>query len=254
MERELNMETEKTILTENEVNELVLRNRYPVVENDRFKARCIDGRYPKIENLPALAKPGSDLGDLMVLLAVNNQHALKIKRDVLGQILTHTIGGAHNFNFHTDSHYYNNSLGCGHWREAKTFPANYGLTRDDLDFIDNFCWEMQKHGDRRDVLKGSHEEGAVVIVKGENWSLAPKLITDHGVKEVFVYHQTLDDQRRRRLADNLKPCLKSSLDIETVLSQVALQQRRETMTRLAQGLPVYEVEFTTRGDFQIRRQ
>lgn len=283
----------KRKLTFVEVEELVRENRYRVGERDWFLSRCIDGRYEsklkvksqksKIEpQLEPLAKPGSDIGDLLTIFAARREYGLEIENEKIFKAVLKTVGGWKNFRFHTDNHSLNSNnqiskpkqtpisnyqflisnsfLGCGHFKQASKEPEAYGLVSEEIEMINDFLKKAIKKGARCTILKGEHLEGAVFIVKSTSWSLLPQLIkkeTEIELTEIFIYQKTLDDRRRKILAKNLLSDVKAPFSFDEeylyqILSQVADDQLLETINRLAKDLPVFEVVIDEEGMFEIK--
>jgi hypothetical protein len=245
-----------------QIQMLVKENRYQVDEKNKFLSRCIDGRYKNNSKLPALALPGADLGQLALVIACANDFGLKIDYEKVFQSLIKVIGGIKNFSYHTDSHHGGLALGCGHFGQMlKDFVA-YNLQKKDIKFLEEKLKFLEKEGVLPTVLGGNHDEGGILIVKG-NFGIFPRFIieTDEGKKEVsvFVYQQTLVDKRHRILAKKLiedkAVKLFDNLDEEylyEVLSEEGEIHLLETVNRLASDLPLYEVIFDNSGRFSLK--
>jgi hypothetical protein len=227
-----------------------------------FFSRCIDGRYKNNPHLPALALPGGDLGQLALVIACANDFGLEIDYEKVFQSLIKVVGGIKNFSYHTDSHHGGLALGCGHFGQMlKDFVA-YNLQKNDIEFLEEKLKFLEKEGVLPTVLEGNHDEGAILIVKG-NFGIFPRFIieTDEGKKEVsvFVYQQTLVDERHRVLAkkliENKAVKLFNNLDEEylyEILSEEGENHLLETVNRLASDLPLFEVIFDNRGRFSLK--
>jgi len=249
-----------------QVQLLVKENSYKVNGKNKFFSRCIDGRYKnesKVEeNLPALAIPGADLGELALIIASANDFGLEIDYEKVFESLIDVIGKLKKFSYHTDFYHGGLVLGCGHFNQIlKNFSA-YNLKKNDVEFLDKKLRFLEKKGVLPIVLEGDHKEGAVLIVKG-NFGVYPRFVieTEEGKKEVsvFVYQQTLIDQRHRVLAkkliENKAVKLFDNLDEEylyEVLSEEANIHFLETVNRLASDLPLFEVFFDNFGRFSLK--
>jgi hypothetical protein len=149
-------------------------------------------------------------------------------------------------------------LGCGHFKQAAKDPSVYGLVEEEIKAINGFLKEAIKKGAKCEILPGEHLEGAVLLVKGDHWSVAPQLISNSEIMEAFVYQKTLDNKRRKILVKHLLPYVKAPFSVDEeylyqILSQVTDNQLLETVNRLAKDLPMYEVEFEGDGGFEIRK-
>lgn len=232
------------------INQLVEKQRYPVVEKNRFDARCIDGRYAG-QSLPPLARPGADAGAIMELIALNRGLNLNLTNQEIVDIFLSIIGGWSRFHFHTDTHHQNNIFGCGHIKQATDDPSAYGLEKKDLEFLEDFLSQALQKGARREILEGKHDEGAVVVLKGTRWSLSP-------AGKAFVYHADLDAMRRVeivRVILSYDDKIASAIDQKKLydeLTQIADRQRSETVKRLAPNLPIYEISFSSGDEYKIK--
>jgi hypothetical protein len=154
------------------------------------------------------------------------------------------------------------ALGCGHFGQIlKDFVA-YNLQKKDVEFLEEKLKFLQKNNVLPVILEGDHNEGAVLIVKG-SFGVYPRFMieTDEGEKEVsvFVYQQTLVDERHRILAKKLiedkAVKLFDNLDEEylyEVLSEEGEIHLLETVSRLASDLPLYEVVFDHSGRLSLK--
>jgi hypothetical protein len=252
----------KIKLNSSQIQILVKENRYQVDEKNKFLSRCIDGRYKNNSKLPALALPGGDLGQLALIIACANDFGLEIDYEKVFQSLIKVIGGIKNFSYHTDSHHGGLALGCGHFGQMiKDFVA-YNLQKKDIQFLEEKLKFLKKEGVLPTVLEGNHDEGAILIVKG-NFGIFPRFIieTDEGKKEVsvFVYQQTLVDKRHRflvkKLIEDKAVRLFDNLDEEylyEVLSEEGEIHLLKTLNCLASDLPLFEVIFDNRGRFSLK--
>lgn len=254
---------ERFIIDKSQVHELVAQNRYEVDPKAKFLSRCIDGRYQNEENLPPLAIPGADLGELGIILATANSFGNEIDQEKTLSTLLKVLGGAENFHFHSDHHAdpKTPSAGCGHWREIKADGKSYNLEKSQIDFMAKSLAKLKKQGALEVVLEGSHNEAAVLQATG-NFSIYPRffLQTPEGRREVevFVYQATLVNERHRALAGALLKSgalkLYPGLNEENLyyaLSEETENQLFETARRLAKGLPIYKVAFKDNGSFEI---
>ncbi len=256
----------KTILSSKDINSLVKENRYKVNQKTWFLSRCIDGRYENKEDLEALALPGADLGEIMVILATCLTYGYDYDLEKIFQVLVEIVGGEENLRTHTDSHADKNNyaLGCGHFKQASTNQEGYDLGIEELKKIKKIFAEKleKKYGEKTyQILHGDHLEGAVLLLEGE-WGVYPQyqLETKEGKKlvEVFVYHKSLVEKRRKLIAKKLleKKAI-SFRDGENeemlvgALNNVGENHLMETAKRLAKGLPIYRVVFQDNGDFKI---
>lgn len=215
-----------------------------------FLSRCIDGRYPVSSQLPALATPGGDAGELAILLATAHVYGFELDAQKAQAILLDIIGGGEHFSSEPVS-------SCMHLTHVFSDPAAYNLHPDDLKTLTHLLGLGKTEHVRPVLLEGKHQEGAVLQIKG-NWSVQPSGIieTEHGniVASVLIFHQTLAGARQRRIADELltQSAVKlfDGLDAEYLseaFSSVTEDHLLETLKREAAGLPIYQLNYTDEG-------
>ena len=216
-------------------------------------SRCIDGRYPNSETLPALAIQGGDAGELALIFSMANSCGLTLNMQKTLQVLIDTVGGVKNIQSHTDSHAEKDKVlaGCGHLKQININKESYALTEEQVVYITTQFANLKKQGAHEEILQGDHKECAVVFVKGA-FGLLPqfKLGREEAGKEgqLFVFHKSFVDARHRILAKKLIETkaleLKGGLEEEYIyssLSDACENHLMETVKKLAKGLPIYEV-------------
>ncbi|MDH7475939.1 MAG: hypothetical protein QHH09_00505 [Microgenomates group bacterium] len=254
----------KYILSIEQVRKIVSDNHYKVEAKMRLASRCIDGRYQVQGQLAPIGVPGADAGDLALILATGNSYGFEVDLDKAYQVLVEMVGGEKNLQFHTDSHAEKNLTlgGCGHFKQMTLDSQAYNLDKKQVEKIRAKFTSAKKKGAKEIILHGEHLEGAVLIVSGP-YSLYPRynLDSQEGKIEVqvFVYHQSLAQERYKKLAEELVKQkavkLYKSLNGEylyQVLSEMAENHLMETSRRLAKGLPIYQVNFEADGGFEIK--
>ncbi len=265
----------KIILDKNQINELILINKYKIDPNSKFISRCIDGRYDKefrIKNLElrmskrqllALAIPGADAGEMALVFATVNNYGLEMDMEKVWQTLVKVVGGEKNLRFHTDSHADANKIlaGCGHIKQINLDPKAYNLEPNQINFIQTKFQKAKERGAKETVLHGEHNEGAVVMIKG-NWGIYPQsqmvIAAAERLIQIFIYHQTLVDERHKILAKKLidNEAIRASFEFNDeylyqALSETGENHLMETVKRLAKGLPIYQITFKDNGEFKI---
>jgi hypothetical protein len=254
---------QKYTLSKTNLETVLFNNAYDVP--NPLLSRCIDGRYQNSNSLPALAIQGADAGELALIFSMANECGLTLDMDKAFQALVDTVGGVENLQFHTDSHAAQGVAlaGCGHIKQASQDMASYNLTEKQMAFIKEKFADLKKQGVQEVILEGDHQESAVVFVKGK-FGVLPrfKLERENGGREgmMFVFHNTFVDARHHILAKKLLEMkalsLEGGLDEEYVystLSDACETHLMETAKRLAQGLPIFEVQFfETKNRFEVK--
>jgi len=254
---------QKFTLTKQQIASLLFDTVYDV--KNPLMSRCIDGRYENNDLLPALAIPGADAGELALIFSTANTCGFSLNTEYALKALVDAVGGVQNIRFHTDSYAERNKIfgGCGHMKQVDLDLESYNLTKDQMDFISTQFKQMKERGAQEIVLQGDHREAAVLFVKGR-YGFWPqfKLGREEGGKEgqLFIFHNTFVDARHHILAKKLIESkafeLEGGLEEEyvySVLSDMCETHLMETVKHLAQGLPIYEVEFfESKNRFEVK--
>lgn len=231
-------------------------NLYRVDQDLRFTARCIDGRYPKAENLPPLAIAGADVGQVAIVMSAAHVYGFEVEAKRVFEALKALEGGVARMHDHTDDlHTGEYCGGCGHVGLMQKYPDLYQLPPADYRAtIDCFS-----HAVHPDVLHGKHHEKAVVILTGSTkWSL----YSQDDQLSAFVVHKALIDDRNRALAEML---LKKNV-IRVASSQIMLPEEAvyeylsaifdehliATCARLAAGLPQFVITCNDGGELHVK--
>ncbi|MBI2641465.1 hypothetical protein HYW87_02615, partial [Candidatus Roizmanbacteria bacterium] len=199
---------QKILISKEQLHDLVMNNRYKVEQKTQYISRCIDGRYQNKEDLPPLAIPGADAGELALILATGNIYGFEVDKEKALNVLTNILGGVKQFNFHSDHHGNPNipTSGCGHMKMLTLNPKSYHLEKDQIDFINRTLTNIKKQGAKETILEGDHQEGAALTIKGQ-YGIFPRFTLetegDDIETQAFVFHSTLVNERHRLVAKKL---------------------------------------------------
>lgn len=238
-----------------DVVKFVDENKFPVIFTN-LQSRCVDGRSPGDEDdskIPAISKPGADIGDLIIVLAALNKSELKADPNLVLDTIVTTYGGPWSLKFHTDAHAESNGkgpgVGCGHIKFATQHPEDYHLTPEQTEFILKQLPKLLDKGAKQVVLEGDHDEKAVLVVESDYFGVKP----NNGQKQVFVYQKRLHEHQLDKLAKPLSQRLAAAgtpIDVNSLrlaIDEVFHQQLGATLGRIAQGLPVFGVTMPRSG-------
>lgn len=252
------IENEQRIFTLEDVFEFAGEARYRFGETDEHggPSRCVDGRYPKAEDLPGLAQPGADVSDFLSARAA--LRALEIDpaplREDLFDAIAHRLGGPEKFRFHTDTHAHGAiARGCGHMREAAADPSAYGLVPDDMTATFARLTALQALGARQDVLLGDHEERGVIIVDSETESLYPMVARGDETVQSFIFQRSLHRKRLDSLTKLLAGFARqiSPEALRDATNQAFEVQLARSLGRLAHGKPLFMVTIGKDGNADV---
>ncbi len=231
----------------------VANNKIPVTEFS-LRDRCVDGRYEgdDLSYFPAVSKPGATAGDVLIAFGALNILGKQLLNKQVLEAVIDSEGGVNKFCFHTDDHaeqvQSGCGMGCGHIKLAKQEPMEYGVTQDQIDFLFAELPSLRDSSATQEILHGDHQESAVVVVQSTEFGLRPLWKQGDSLQEVFVYQKTLHEQQLDQLARKLQESLAASgevveeQEIRLALDEAFAVQLRETLSRLAKGLPVYSVK------------
>eukprot|EP01087_Luapelamoeba_hula_P023729 TRINITY_DN878_c3_g1_i1.p2 TRINITY_DN878_c3_g1~~TRINITY_DN878_c3_g1_i1.p2 ORF type:complete len:310 (-),score=52.14 TRINITY_DN878_c3_g1_i1:64-993(-) len=257
---------------------------------------CIDGR----ETEPVFGTPGGDYSELLMGLAVLEKNAgITLTEEQVNDLFSSwldTISAERKFYMHTDDHCVPHlleavglpkdsdvrqipadkvdaalevvdqpqNIGCGHIKFALIHASDYGLSADLPKFLIRAFYKRLWSGDAEKlhlaVVKGPHEEKAVVMVKeaqtpaSESAAFAPKLsptFTESGAVSVFMAHPGFVHSGIRRpvasfVVKQLEERFAGASDVNesavvAQLDELANVQLGQTVPRLAGHMPIYEL-------------
>ena len=256
------MEEEKKELEK--VAEFVKTNLVAITDENKQR-RCVDGRYSGNDAEHAVvAVPGGDAGELLASFAALNKLEVQIDNSKIERVILEAVGGTEHFNFHTDEHaesdHAGHGMGCGHLKLARNNLEDYGVTKDQMEFLFGELEHLAEIGAHEVILSGEHGEKMVLVVESDKWSVKPKFISDSGEEtQAFVYQSSLDMEMINQIAIGLHQLIVDSdrtLELEEVrqsLIGASTNQRTQTLARLAPDLPKYKISFDDSGEPSVVR-
>lgn len=237
----------RIILNKEQVYEFVADSIYLPTDSESMLSRGIDGNYLNSPDLPALALPGGDAGELAVLYAAGKVYSFEVDYKKAFEVLSSLVG-EDNFSS-TDSYL----------TQVTKDPSGYSLTEEDINIL---AAQLKEIKIQKVSPYGDHHEGAILMVRG-NYGILPQatVYTDLGKKDVqvFVYHRSLVDKRRKILAKELVEknavTLYEGLDEEylyEILTDVGDNHFFETIKKTAAGLSLYAVTIDKPSKIDIK--
>lgn len=151
-------------------------------------------------------------------------------------------------------------MGCGHLRFAMTVDSYHvrpALSRAFLEAFHRLRWAGAPELDWT-VLGGAHAEGAVVNITVDgslhSYTRVPLVAPNVGGVQIFVNHPQVTSFLRRELAASLCESRASAADeqaLTAAIEELGALQGTQTLVRLANGLPVFEIRFTHDGTHRV---
>ena len=160
------------------------------------------------------------------------------------------------------------ALGCGHvrmsWQQAEAYGTRPLLIESFLRMFFTLRWNGAVEAEYV-ALGGGHREGAVlnVVVDGgvHSFTTLPLVSPSTGRQQMFVNHPQVSNFLRDELIEFIAQqddvVALTSGELEALHGEVASlgqQQLMATLTRLAAGLPIYQVRFGRSGDVGVEAQ
>lgn len=150
------------------------------------------------------------------------------------------------------------NMGCGHLRFAMTDSETYGVRKELASSFLRSFHELRWSGAPElewVILGGDHAEGAVasVLVEGElhSYTRIPLVSPSVAGTQMFVNHPQVTRFLRREMASFLAQAgLVAAADegrLSAALDELGTLQANATLSRLAHGLPVFELRFDHSG-------
>ncbi|MEI6533103.1 MAG: hypothetical protein WCO06_04645 [Candidatus Roizmanbacteria bacterium] len=241
---------QNVLLRKEQIAELITENKYEIDQKNKFRSRCIDGRYVQHENLPALAIPGGDYGQLAIILSTARTYGFDVdlKKTIIA--LQEIVGGLNNIETCSD---------CMCIQQIIAHPEIYNILKEDFDDITSLLETIQDAGAKKHILQGEHREGAILLLEGD-YGVYPQysMHTDIGVMtaQTYIYHQSLAKERTKEIAKKLIELnavqLSDSVDVEylyTAFSETMEDLLFETLKNVAKATPIFRINFKSDGSY-----
>lgn len=153
-------------------------------------------------------------------------------------------------------------MGCGHLRFAMTvdsYQVRPELSRAFLEAFHRLRWSGAPELEWI-VLGGAHSEGAVVNITVEgalhSYTRVPLVSPNVGGVQMFVNHPQVTSFLRRELAAALcesRAATVTESALAAAIEELGAVQGGETLTRLAKGLPLFEIRFDLAGQHTVQQ-
>lgn len=251
---------------------------------------CIDGRGKR----GVIGIPGGNAGEFLLTLASSEKASGKlISESDMPKILQRYIDVFGKFAMHTDEHALHNiglktdqdlknpwpskqealaqllekpeAIGCGHIKLMLKKSEEYEV-RPELvkSFLQAFYKELWRGNSELelDILRGEHEERAVVIAKVDapkgglnKETRIPTIIPNQGNIQAFIYHPQVTDYMRDESAESAEEITGLQIDAaqyKKIIKELGDKQLKLTVSELAGHLPTIEVNFHDDGSFETK--
>lgn len=246
VERGNNMES---VASEEQAKQFIERNKG--IANNEASA-CGDGRFTPDQSNGYVRLFGGDEGILMVLRGAANKLGIEISNAELVARLGASLRDIRSkdapIGIHTDEHsLHEEKIGCGHVARAISGEAKHeNLTPEDVRAL---RVELPEEAlENQEVLEGDHQEKAVLLVHGLDWSVNSQ---DAETGEMYF---VVDVDRATDLIDKVVDGVGiSGLTKEEARHQFE-SQMMATAKVLAHGKDIYGVNFDEDGNFTLKKE
>ena len=216
-------------------HELAEAALYPL-PREPVQVGCVDGRY---ETRIPLRRPGGNAGEVLdAFRCLRELHATFDPMACWDAVMA-VVGGEEKFHYHSD---YNTLCifgGCGHMAAIRQDPTDYGLQKEDVDFVCGQLRQLRAKGIMPVRLSGQHHEEAVFVVESETHAMSSQALD----MRFFVYHRTLNGLRICKIAEQLyrrvhpaNPRITRN-QVSSTLKKAGNENLRMTLQKLALTLP-----------------
>lgn len=245
-------------LTSIQIEELVLKNQYKYTGN-KGQSRCFSGHFENSTKLPALALPGGDIGELVVLYSAGITYGIDI--DLLQSVKTleEIVGKGKNDEYQHSI--VGNAEECRYLHLLSENPEMYSLNKENVSTL--FSTMEQSFLGKKGQSKYNevYKESACVFVQGEVGVLPHYIFETFEQRidaRILIYHKTFVDQRRRNFSTNLYKNeavkLYAGLSEEYLyeaLSEIGDAHVIETVNKLDPNMPIYSATISPSGSVKI---
>ncbi len=245
-------------LTSSQIEELISENQYKYTGN-KSQSRCFSGHYENNTNLPALALPGGDIGELVVLYAASITYGIDIDLLQSTKILKELVGKGNNDVYQHSMA--DNAEECRYLHLLSETPEMYSLKSDDISALYSTIEQSLLSKKKQSKFNEVYKESACVFIEGEVGILPHYIFETFEQRidaRIFIYHKTLVDERRRAYATNLfknnAVKLYNGLSEEylyEVLSEIGDAHVIETVNRIDPHVPIYSAVISSSGSIKI---
>jgi hypothetical protein len=245
-------------LTIEQIEELVRNNIYEIPKK-KYQSRCSTGQISNDINMPALALPGGDVGEIAILYSASKQYGFECNLEMSVLLLNKIVGkGKSNENKHLQISI---AEDCKYLHFLSEDPERYSLSKDMVS-------ELFSHIEQAELLKTLLKKGnrgqvenACLIVQGNKGVLPQYLFENYSqnfAASVLIYHKSLINERRKAFIHSLyyhkAVKLPSNLDEEylyEILSDVAEDHFYSYISQLDFNLPIYSVQILPNNQIKL---
>lgn len=247
-------------LTLEQIEELIHENQY-AFKGKKYESRCFSGHHENSNDLPALALPGGDMGELAVILAASLTYGFECNILECAKILKKVVGVAktNNFQHSVDTA----AEQCRYLHLLSENPEIYSLNKESVEQLFRTLQQSELATKTGKMREDKQKESACIIFQGENGLLPHyhfKDIQGDIDARIFIYHKTLIDERRKEFSQKLYQSKAVKLFegftdeyLYEVLSEIGDSHLFETLHMIDSNLPIYSASYITSENLEVEK-
>lgn len=238
-------------LSSDQIEELILENQYDFSGN-KFQSRCFSGHFENNVSLPALALPGGDIGEILILLSASHTYGFDCDLLKSIKIIKEVSAAAKSQEYQHFNQFAAEE--CRYLHLLSESPEIFSLKSEMVNSVFRTLEQSELIKNEEKIHKEVYRESACIIIEGNKGVLPHYLFQSaQGTIDarIFIYHKSLIDERRKLIAKNLFQSKAINLlegqdeeYIYEVLSEVGDSHLFEVLHRIDSNLPIYSATLT----------
>lgn len=240
----------KHYLNSSQVEEYVAKTRY-LYDGSQFVSRCSDGSHENIQTLPALALPGGDLGQMVILFAAAKVYGLQFDIERALEELIDIIGGAKKFSF---SNIPTHSADiCQYLHYLILQPNKFNLLKEELTLLINTLKSKNIVVNTLNVHNSKQNYFNACIIYEGNEGIFPTYrfssLNGKFDSRIFLVHRTFINQRNHLISKLLynKKIVKIHEKLDSnylyeVISEITDEHLFEILNLIDNQIPIFSVK------------
>lgn len=245
-------------LNRDQIEELITQNQYKF-KGKKEESRCFSGHYVNSDLLPALALPGGDIGEIVLVQSAAEIYGFEVDIKKSIKILQEIVGINKTTSFQHSS--VNIAEQCRYLHLLSESPEIYSIKKETINALFSTVEQSNLVKKTNSQQRESVKENACLIIDAEIEILPQYMFETYMQKfdsRILIYHKKYVDQRRRTFASNLYENkvvnLYEGLSKEylyEVLSEIGDSHVIETVTKIDPSIPIYLATLSPKGSVVI---
>lgn len=245
-------------LTIGQVQELATNNSYEIPA-EKYRSRCFSGNFINNTELPALALPGGDIGEIAVLYSASNEYGFECNLKSSVNILKEVVAKSKNSKY--KQVFSISAKDCKYLHFLSEDPEKYSLSKEMIKDIFSYIEQPKLQENPFKSEKKGMIEKSCLIVQGNKGILPQYTFKDYTQTfdaSVFVYHKSLVNERRKVFIKDLVRHKAVKLNdglheeyLYEILSDMAEFHLFTFLTQIDLHIPIYSVEILPNNKIKV---